>query len=62
VRAASSTKAAPGRSSTLPCGEFADADLGALQVGHDGHLAPGALRRLAHQARAVDVVVRPCHG
>ena len=38
-------------------GKLADPDLGALQVGHDGHLAARALRGFAHQAGAVDVVL-----
>jgi hypothetical protein len=42
----------------LALGELAHPDLGALQVGHDGDLAPSPLRRLAHQPRAVDVVLR----
>ena len=42
----------------LAFGELAHADLGALQVGHDGHLAAGALRGLAHQTGAVDMVLR----
>jgi hypothetical protein len=42
----------------LAFGELANPDLWALKVGHDGHLAAGALRRLAHQRGAVDVVLR----
>ncbi|MDT4837335.1 hypothetical protein FQZ97_710650 [compost metagenome] len=38
--------------------ELADTDLGALQVGHDGDLAPARLGGLAHQAGAVDMVLR----
>ncbi|MDT4836554.1 hypothetical protein FQZ97_702590 [compost metagenome] len=42
----------------LALGKLAHADLGALQVGHDADLAPGALGRCAHQRGAVDVVLR----
>ena len=41
----------------LAFGELADADFRALQVGHDGHFAAGALSGFAHQASAVDVVL-----
>lgn len=38
--------------------ELADADLGALQVGHDRHLAARLACGLAHHGGAVDVVLR----
>ena len=38
--------------------ELADADFGTLQVGHDGHLAAGTARCLAHHDGPVDVVLR----
>ena len=41
----------------LAFGKLADANLGALQVGHDGHFTPCALGGFAHQASAVDVVL-----
>ena len=40
--------------------ELADADLGALQVGHDAHGAPDLAAGLAHQLRARLVVGRRC--
>ncbi len=48
----------PGRQLGLAAFELADADLRALQVGHDRHRAPGALGRGAHHRRAIDVVLR----
>jgi hypothetical protein len=57
VRDASSTNLAPALQHHLALGELADPDLGALQVGHDGHLATGALGGLAHQRGAVDMVL-----
>jgi hypothetical protein len=39
-------------------GEFADADFGALQVGHDGHHFASPLGRFAHQVGAVHMVLR----
>ena len=39
-------------------GKLAHPDLGALQVGHDGHFAARALRGFAHQAGAVHMVLR----
>ncbi|MPN16917.1 hypothetical protein SDC9_164265 [bioreactor metagenome] len=42
----------------LAIGKLAHADLRALQVGHDGHLAPRTLGGRAHRGRAVDVVLR----
>ena len=36
--------------------ELADADLGALQVGHDRDLAPLRARDLAHELRAIHVI------
>ena len=41
----------------LALGKFPDADLGALQVGHDGNLAPDTRRDFAHHARTLDVVL-----
>ena len=38
--------------------KLADADFGALQVGHDRHFTPCALRRFAHQTGAIDMVLR----
>ena len=38
--------------------EFADADLRALQIGHDRYLAPSALGGRPHHARALDMVLR----
>ena len=42
----------------LALGELADADLRALQIGHDRHLAACPLRCLAHQFCPVDMVLR----
>ena len=39
-------------------GEFADADFGTLQVGHDGHDATGAFGGLSHQRGSVNMVLR----
>ena len=38
--------------------KFTDTDLGALQVGHDGHFASGPLGNGAHHGGAVDMVLR----
>ena len=42
----------------LAVGKLAHADLGALQVGHDGHFAPGTLGGSAHRGSAINVVLR----
>ena len=39
-------------------GKFADADFGALQVGHDGHFASRTFGYFAHHGGAVDMVLR----
>ena len=39
-------------------GKLADADLGALQVGHDGHHPASTVGRLAHQCGTVNMVLR----
>ena len=41
----------------LAIGKLADADLGALQVGHDGDFAPHFFGGLPHKVGAVDVVL-----
>ena len=41
----------------LALGKLTNANLGPLQIGHDGHLAPGALGGFAHQAGPVNVVL-----
>ena len=51
-------KARAGLQHDLALGELAHADLGALQVGHDGDLAARALGGFAHQRRTLDVVLR----
>ena len=38
--------------------KLANADFGALQIGHDPDLTPRALSGFAHEARAVDVILR----
>ena len=55
---ASSTKVWPLLSVTLPSCEFADTDLGTLQVDHDRDLAADGLRRVAHQLCALQVIGR----
>ena len=39
-------------------GKLADADFGALQVGHDGDFTAGALGRFTHQLGPVHMVLR----
>jgi hypothetical protein len=43
-------------------GKFAHPDFGALQVGHDGHLAAGALRGLAHHVAHGQCGLAQCRG
>ena len=51
-------KGLAGNKHDLVVRKFTDANFGALQVGHDRHLATGALGRIAHELRPIYMVLR----